>query len=180
VERETKDRLQKLMIRLADGDREAFDPIYQALWPVVRRFADRVLGGSPDAEDAAQVALMKVFSRISDFDRERDALSWVLGVTAYECKTFRQKQRRRREISADRAPADPPREDPTPEEAVMAHDLEAAAVEVLGTLRPADVETLVAVMNGNRPQVPGATFRKRVERAIVRLRAAWSSRHGLD
>jgi len=31
---------------------------------------------------------------------------------------------------------------------------------------------------GERPDVPDATFRKRVERALARLRAAWSSKHG--
>ena len=178
MDREKKARLQELMVRLAEGDRAAFDPIYEALWPIVRRFADRALDGSPDADDAAQVVLMKIFSRVSEFDRERDALTWVLGVTAYECKTVRQKLRRRREdpaIGEDRALGAP-----TPEEEAIARDLEAAALELLGTLRPADIETLRAVMEGRRPPVGGATFRKRVERALMRLRAAWSSRHGLD
>lgn len=177
MDREQRAQLQMQMVRLADGDRLAFDPIYEALWPVVRRFAQRMLNGSPDADDAAQVALMNVFSRATEFDRERDALTWALGVTAFECRTSRQRLRRRREAPE---PADREQEGPNPEELVVARDLQAAALEVLGVLRPADIETLQALMTGERPTIPGATFRKRVERAVGRLRSAWSSRHGLD
>jgi hypothetical protein len=77
------------MVRLADGDRGAFGPLYDTLWPVLLGFARRALAGSPDAEDAAQTALMKVFSRACDFDPSRDALSWVLGIAAFECRTLR-------------------------------------------------------------------------------------------
>lgn len=166
------------MVRLADGDRKAFDPIYEALWPVVRRFAERTLAGSPDAEDAAQVAFMKILSRVSEYDRRRDAVTWVLGVTAHECRTVRQRQRRRREdapSSGDRQGSEP-----SPEDIATARDLHAAIEEALGELPAIDVATLRAVLDEQRPDVAPATFRKRVERALARLRTAWSSRHGLD
>lgn len=170
------------MVRLADGDRDAFDPLYEALWPLLFRFARRALAGSPDAEDAAQGALMKVFARACEFDPERDALSWALGIVAYECKTFRKKAQRRREDAADpEAWASRPAAGPTPEDALIAGDLEAAAEEILGTLRPEDAETLRLVAAGERPEgVAAPTFRKRVERALSRLRAAWSRTHGTE
>jgi RNA polymerase sigma-70 factor, ECF subfamily len=176
MDRERKRELGELMTRLAGGDRAAFDPIFEALWPVVQAFARRALHGSADAEDAAQGALVKVFARAAEYDSERDALAWVLGVAAYECKTFRQQQRRRRE--APELAHDAIASSGTPEELALTRDLEAAALEVLGGLRPADVEVLHALIEGRR--VPGATFRKRLERALVRLRTAWSSRHDID
>lgn len=166
------------MARLADGDRAAFDPLYDELWPLVCRFAQRSLGGTSEAEDVAQVVMMKIFSHASEFDSSRNALSWILGVSAYECKTFRQKRRRSREdplmgrTVVDYAP--------TPEEAMLAQDLAAAAHEVLGTLQPVDIETIQAVIEGKRPEVPAATFRKRVERTMSRWRTAWRSRHGVE
>jgi RNA polymerase sigma factor (sigma-70 family) len=178
VDREQKDRLQGLMVRLADGDRAAFEPIYEALWPVVRRFAERTLAGSPDAEDAAQVAFMKLFSRVSEFDPRRDAVTWVLGVAAHECRSFRQKQRRRREDPA--SGPERPASDSSPEDAVLARDLRAAMTEALGDLSASDAATLRALLDEQRPPVAAATFRKRVERALTRLRTAWSSRNGLD
>ena len=45
--------------------------------------------------------------------------------------------------------------------------------ERLGTLRPADAETLRLYARGERGAVAGATFRKRVERALRRLRRSF-------
>jgi RNA polymerase sigma factor (sigma-70 family) len=168
------------MARLADGDRAAFDPIYAALWPLLRGFTTRALAGAADADDAAAEVLVKVLSRASDYDCERDALSWVLGIAAWECRTVRQRARRRRE--------EPPSDDtdhasnePSPEEQAIARDLQAAAEAVISTLRPADAAVLRAVSSGQRPDVAAATFRKRVERALGRLRLAWRrSRHGIE
>src|SRR5688572_5312401 len=87
------------MVRLGAGDREAFAPLYEALWAFTLRVAERLLPGA-EAEDAAQVAMLKVFARAAEFDPERDAVSWVIGITAYECRSARQKQRRRREDGA--------------------------------------------------------------------------------
>lgn len=90
-------QLNAQMIRLADGDRGAFDVIFDMTWPLVHRFARKMTSASPEAEDIAQTALTKVFSRASEFRRDGDALSWILGITAFECKTARQKAKRRRE-----------------------------------------------------------------------------------
>lgn len=166
------------MIRLADGDRAAFEPAFQALWPIVSRFAARALPGSTDAEDAAQIALLKVFTNAAQLDPDRDALTWVLGITAYECKTLRKKQQRRREAvpaSLEHLP-----DTTNQEHAVVMRDLEAAALAVMGTLGPSDIETLHTMIDGGPRAVTGATFRKRLQRALERLRAAWSSRHGAD
>src|SRR5688500_12418600 len=84
------------MARLADGDREAFHPVFVALLPLLRGFAARGLP-HPEAEDTAQEALVKIYSRAHEFDATRDALSWALGVAAYEIKTARRRRERRRE-----------------------------------------------------------------------------------
>ena len=50
-----------------------------------------------------------------------------------------------------------------------------AAQQVLGQLSVQDQETLLATFHEENPnEVAGATFRKRRERALTRLRAAWS------
>lgn len=170
--------LEALMLRLAAGDRAAFDPLYDALWPLVQRLTTRMLRGAPEADDAAQEAMTKVFARASHYEPGRSVRTWVLAITAYECRTLLQRRRRRREVDT---PVDARADDATtPEASVLARDLEAAAREVLGTLRAADIETLEASARGERPDLPQATFRKRLERALGRFRAAWSARHGSD
>lgn len=170
------------MVRLADGDREAFGPLYEALWPLFLGFSRRALAGSPDAEDAAQGALMKVFSRASELDPTRDGLSWALGIVAFECRTLRKKAQRRHEQPEDPdSSAASTGADPSPEDLLITRDMETAATEALGALKPEDAETLRLVASGERPEgVAGPTFRKRVERALSRLRTAWSTKHGTE
>ncbi len=169
--------LHRNMQRLADGDRSAFSPVYKALWPVLRAFVVRQLPPS-DSEDVAQDALLKVFARASDFDPEREAVTWALGIAAFEVRTARKRAARRKEELVEQLPSG--MQTASPEKAIMDRNLEAAALEVLGTLRPSDIETLQLVASGRSPPLARATFRKRVERALKRLRLAWRTKHGVD
>ena len=166
--------LRALMARLADGDRTAFRPTFGLLWPRLRAFAVRYLGPA-DGEDAAQGALLRVFSRASEYDPGRDALAWALGIAAWECRTLRRQRQRRRESPVPRP--DETAAQATPEETAIEQDLRAAAEAILGALRPVDVETIRAAAGAPRP-VQGATFRKRLERALARFRLAWRAKHG--
>src|SRR3954470_6617288 len=91
-------QIQAWMVQFADGERAAFQPLFDALWPVLLAFASRALGPVADAEDAAQAAMLKVFSRIVDFDRARDGVSWALSIAGYEVMTVRKQRARRREV----------------------------------------------------------------------------------
>ena len=168
--------LQEELTALARGDRAAFDPALRRLWPLQRDFARRFLA-SEDADDAAQEALLRVFTRCSEFDDRRDALSWVLGIAAWQIRTHRTRMRRRRE---EAMPSVPERPDAaaSPEAAAMARELGAAIDRALAELAPGDTATLIAYARGERPDLPGPTFRKRVERALARLRARWRMDHG--
>jgi RNA polymerase sigma factor (sigma-70 family) len=167
--------IQEELTALARGERAAFDPLFLRLWPLLRGFARRFLSAE-EADDAAQEALIRIFRRASEFDPARDALAWVLGVVAWQVRTHRTKVRRRRE---DAAEALPERETSaaSPEEEAAAAELAAALDRALAELSPDDAATLLAYARGERPDLPGATFRKRVERALDRLRARWRIRH---
>ena len=167
--------LQEELSALARGDRAAFDPIFRRLWPLLRGFARRVLPAE-EADDAAQEALLRIFRRASEFDPARDALSWTLGIAAWQVRTHLTKRRRRRE---DLREALPEREDPraSPEELAAYAELAAGLDRALAELPAGDAVTLLAYARGERPDLPGATFRKRVERALARLRSLWRIRH---
>jgi RNA polymerase sigma-70 factor (ECF subfamily) len=165
------------MARLADGDRSAFSPVYEALWPVLRKFVARQLP-AVDSEDAAQEALLKVFCRASDFDPERDALTWALGIAAFEVRTVRKRVLRRKEALGE--PPRPSGAGESMEDDVISRDLQSVALEVLGTMEPSDIETLLNAASGRRSSVRAATFRKRLQRALSRMRIAWRTRHGAD
>src|SRR5262249_33887765 len=79
------------LVRLSDGDRTAVDSLLEELWPVIRAFAERGLGHAAEAEDVAQEVFLRICSRISDFDRERDGVSWAFGIAAYQVLTHRRR-----------------------------------------------------------------------------------------
>jgi RNA polymerase sigma-70 factor (ECF subfamily) len=167
--------LQEELTALARGDRAAFDPLFRRLWHLLRGFARRFLSAE-EADDAAQEALLRIFRRASEFDPARDALAWALGVAAWQVRTHRTRARRRREEGAGGLPE---REDPagSPEELATAGELATTLERALAELPRDDSATLLAYARGERPDLPGATFRKRVERALGRLRARWRIRH---
>src|SRR6267142_136179 len=178
MEHVPKTDLQGLMERLADGDRSAFHPVFESLWPLLRRFAARHLGPG-EADDIAQEALLRVFRRAAEFDPSRSALAWALGIAAFEIRTARRKRQRRREDAVPAGDFESARDPaPTPEETAMQADMETMMRNALGTLRPEDAETLRLYSRGERAHVAAATFRKRVERALTRLRAAWRTTDG--
>jgi DNA-directed RNA polymerase specialized sigma24 family protein len=77
------------MVRFADGDRGAFREVFDGLWPMSLALATRSLMQRADAEDVAQRAILKVFDRIVDLDRERDGVAWAMTITAFEVLTMR-------------------------------------------------------------------------------------------
>jgi RNA polymerase sigma-70 factor, ECF subfamily len=158
------------MVRLAEGDREAFDEVFDELWPELLAFTRRALPGGTEVEDLAQQTLLKVFSRISEFDSARDGVAWAFGIAAYEIRTHRRRLQRRREVAgAFDGLTDSAR---SQEQALVDNDLAHALTAALAELSTSDRAILVA----NRPERPGPvgpTERKRRQRAIERLRTVW-------
>jgi RNA polymerase sigma-70 factor (ECF subfamily) len=173
---DARKHVNALMIRLADGDRSVFDEVYAALWPVITAFCGKMLTGT-DAEDATQQALLKVFSRASTFDRTGDAFTWAVTIATWEVRTIqKQMTRSRMTFVEDHDAADPAE---NAEALVLREQLVTAARHVIGTLSESDQQTLVATFNDENPaSIPGATFRKRRERALARLKDAWRKVYG--
>jgi DNA-directed RNA polymerase specialized sigma24 family protein len=171
-------QLDSDMARLADGDRAVFSSVFRLLWPVVHAFCARTLPAA-DADDAAQQVMEKVFAQASRYDGSRPALPWVLAISAWECRTLRKRRARRREDPLAAAPES--LWTATPEDAVVLGELAEAAASVFGRLSPSDQEAIALAYSEEAPErtdVPGATLRKRKERALKRFRDAWSKIYG--
>jgi RNA polymerase sigma factor (sigma-70 family) len=166
------------MVRLSDGDRSAFDVLLDELWPVILSFARRGLGGTLDAEDVAQEVFMKICSRIADFDRGRDGLSWAFGIVSYEVLTYRKRAQRRREVQDDLAleqAADP---DGSQEGVLIERELALAFEQAVGALTEEDREVLGITSQGRLLGPASPAQRKRRQRALDRLRNVWRSIYG--
>ena len=149
--------------------------LVEQLWPVLLSYAERGLSDPQAAEDVAQEVLLRISSRISEFDRTRDAVSWAFGIATFEILSQRKRRKRRREdLVGHTLPESEPAE--STEEAILEAELRAALAEALGQLSPEDLEQLN--LEGTRIGPATATVRKRRQRAIERLRTIWRSIYG--
>lgn len=166
--------LDALMARLADGDRTAFDPLFSALYPRAERVA-KLRVDPARAQDVAQTALLKVFSRASEFEAGRPVLPWFYAIVANEVRAVTRGAMVRAQVALEEDGRDrfvvDEREDP--EARATERELELAVQRAVDSLDAASAEAILAVLGrADRPEIESATFRKRVSRAYARLRVA--------
>lgn len=162
--------LDHLMARLAQGERDAFDPLFRALHPRALRFAGARVG--PDrAADAAQAALVRVFSRAGEFTAGRPVLPWFYAIVANEVRAIARKGgagRKQAELSAAEAWAVTPDD---PERLLVERELGRALERALASLDDGSAAAIAVVLGRSAtPEVSSPAFRKRVSRAYARLR----------
>lgn len=162
------------MARLAQGDRTAFDPLYAALRPRALRLSRSRLGEA-DADDVAQAALLRVFSRASEFIPGKPCLPWFYAIVANEIRSH---ARKRAALPLDeRAAATLVAPGDDAESQLIASELERALELAIDDLDEGSAGAIRSLLGRSAP--PGgknATFRKRVSRAYARLRLLLGSR----
>ncbi len=164
--------LDRLMDRLADGDRAAFDPLFRALWPRALAAGKRRLEAS-SASDAAQATMMKLFARAPEFTRGAPVLPWFYAIVANEIRAVM--RRAKPEVPVDESL---PTADGDPEGLAVERELRAALAQAVQSLDAPSAEA-IAVLLGEaaRPAIDEAAFRKRVSRAYAKLRVLLGGHH---
>jgi RNA polymerase sigma-70 factor (ECF subfamily) len=165
-----EDELDHLMAQLAQGDRSAFDPLFRALQPRALRLARARLG--PDvAADAAQRALVRVFTRAGEFTPGCPVLPWFYAIVANEVRALARKGapgRARAERDAAEGWAVAPED---PERSHVERELHGALEAAIASLDHTSAETIAVLLGRTaRPEIAATAFRKRVSRAYARLR----------
>lgn len=162
-----EDELDAWMARLADGDRSTFDPLFRALYARALRVARARLG--PEcAEDVAQASLVKLFAGASAFEAGRPVLPWLYAIVANEIRVERRAAARRGEpleAGGDVAHA------ADTERAVADAELRRALDAAIAALDAPSAQAIAALLGRSvAPAIAPAAFRKRVSRAVARLR----------
>ncbi len=159
-------RLDDLMSRLAAGDREAFDPLFRALWPRALAAAGRRLEPHA-AADAAQSAMLRLFSRAAEFRAGSPVLPWFYAVLANEVRAVGRASKAHAEIEAARGVTD----GDDPEGLSVDRELREALARAIDSLDSASAEAIAALLGEKeRPNIAEAAFRKRLSRAYAKLR----------
>ena len=84
------------------GERRARERLAGALRPLVCRWALVMTGDPDDAEDVAQVVLMKTLASLASFDGRSRVTSWVYRITR-NASLDRQREKRQAQRLADKA-----------------------------------------------------------------------------
>lgn len=170
--------IHEALVRFADGNRSAIDVLMAELWPVLLDFARRSLASDPDAEDVAQEVFVRICSRIAEFERDRDGLSWTFGIASYEVMTQRRRLQRRREVT-DGSLVPVADQCSSAEDSLIGQELLDALARSLGELTAEDRLVLgVGAPGSNDVSIQGATLRKRRQRTLERLRNIWRGLYG--
>ena len=82
------------------GEREALERLAGALRPLVCRWALVMTGDPDDAEDVAQVVLMKTLDSLASFDGRARVTSWVYRITRNASLDRQREKRQERQLAA--------------------------------------------------------------------------------
>lgn len=100
------DELASLAARAKGGSGRAFDELAAKVRSRVARWAAHVVGNPDDADDVAQVVLMRVAERLSSFDGRSRFSTWLYRVTRRVALNRLRTDERRRAILARSAVAE--------------------------------------------------------------------------
>jgi RNA polymerase sigma-70 factor (ECF subfamily) len=122
------------MARCRSGDDRAMDLLVSRYYPVLYRFAYRMLQEREAAEDAAQETLLRAYRSAARFHAGKSLSTWLLAIAANVCRTEIQRRSRRPESGWEELEGHAA---PGTVEACALRRLEGEAVyRALGTLSP--------------------------------------------
>jgi RNA polymerase sigma-70 factor (ECF subfamily) len=75
------------------GDKEAFGNLVEAYKGPVFNLAYRMLNNAGEAEEAAQEAFIRAFTRLDTYDPSRKFSTWMLSITSNYCIDILRKRR---------------------------------------------------------------------------------------
>jgi len=164
------------MSRLSQGEREAFDPLFRALYPRALRLA-RSKVAEDQAADVAQSVMMKVFARASEFEAGKPVLPWFYAVAANELRAARRRTGRGK-LSVPEGVAHPLQGPDDPERQLLEQELRASLERAISSLDESSAEAIACMLDDRAtPGLGASAFRKRVSRAYARLRLLLGGLH---
>jgi RNA polymerase sigma-70 factor, ECF subfamily len=185
----------QLIRRVCGGEPEAFEELVRPFERLVYLTAISILRNQADAEEVAQDAVLKAFSKLSSFRGECKFSTWLVQITYNEARMRLRKDRRHLYESLDEQQKDPegdywPRDfadwRPIPSESLEEDETRQALQDAINSLSPTyreivvlrDVQNLSIKDAATILGLSEATVKTRLRRARLLLRDALAP--GLD
>lgn len=129
---------EQVWIRQAlGGDKDAYTRLVEVYQTPVYNLAYRMLGNAQEAEDAAQEAFIRAYTRLRTYDPTRKFASWLLSITSHYCIDCL-RRRRSNVVSLEELPPwqGVVSERPRPEERLIENQKRDAVQALLSALPP--------------------------------------------
>jgi RNA polymerase sigma-70 factor (ECF subfamily) len=135
-----------LVARARAGDETAFTTLVETYQTAIYNLCYRMVGEAGEAEDAAQEAFLRAYSRLSSYDPTRPFKTWLFSIASHHC-IDRLRKRRLIWLSIDDEPLAPHpalREQTLgPEEASVRREQSEGIQKYLSHLAPDDRQVIV-------------------------------------
>jgi RNA polymerase sigma-70 factor, ECF subfamily len=127
------------LARARQGDKAAFGNLIEAYQTPVFNLAYRMLGNAGEAEEAAQEAFIRAYTRLDSYNPEHKFSTWMLSITSNYCIDIIRK-RRMQLLSIDEPlpphPALMSEQSLGPEAQALDHEQQALVQQMLDSLAP--------------------------------------------
>lgn len=180
---------QELIRKVRDGDKDAFYGLVRPYQRAVFLAAKSVVANDADAEEAAQEAVLKAFTHISDFRGESKFSTWLIRIAINEARMKVRKEHRRLYESLDEPTVDEqgdywPKDfadwKEIPIEALQLKELREAISKAIASLEPKyrevlvlrDIEHLSIAETAETLGISETNVKTRLHRARLRMRDA--------
>ena len=170
---------RQLVEKAKAGDVDAYTVLVERYQAVAHRVAFLIAGGSADAEDAVQEAMVKAFYALGSFRAEAEFRPWILKIVANEAKNRRRRARRQGDLALrvgeDRASGDAA---PSPEVAALEQEKRTGLLNAVNQLREKDRTVVILryfmeMSEAETAKILGVavgTVKSRLSRALGRLK----------
>lgn len=132
-------REQELIVRVKQGDIQAFEPLIEAYEKQIYHLCLRMTGNPEDARDLTQEAFLKAWQKLGQYHVESAFSTWLYRLSSNLCIDFLRQQKRRTVFSLT-TEEDTGEEmevasaDPTPEEVILEMDDRRAVADAMKEL----------------------------------------------
>lgn len=132
-------REQELIVRVKQGDIQAFEPLIEAYEKQIYHLCLRMTGNPEDARDLTQESFFKAWQKLGQYHVESAFSTWLYRLASNLCIDFLRQQKRRTVFSLT-TEEDTGEEmevasaDPTPEEVILEMDDRRAVVDAMEEL----------------------------------------------
>ena len=174
-----EDRSCLAMIR--EGKPEGATELFRRYSGPVFRYADRLLGSRPEAEEVAQEVFLKVISRVDQYDGRAPVASWLFAIAANACRDRLRKAGRRTSVPLD-AVAEAASPDPPADRLLVESERRQLVRQALARLSDDQREALILARYHGLPyaeiartlEISEGAVKTRIFRAMEKLRDVFS------